>query len=143
MAPLNTHPNAHPSAGAYTNAPQIAAELNAVGVRAAFKTLGLTRHYAMLLETKIKANVSGRPGPRVKSGDYRRSWNTTISAEKGSTIATVGTNKPQGRRLEFGFVGADRTGRVFNQPPFPHVGPAVDAIKPMFEAAMSELGGWE
>jgi len=143
MPPLNSHPNAHPGSGVYTNAPIIAAELNKVGVRAGVRSVALVRHYSMLLETRVKANASGRPGPRAITGDYRRSWTTTINSVRGSTIGTVGTNKPQGRRLEYGFVGADRAGRVFNQPPFPHLGPAVDQIQPMFEDAMSELGGWE
>lgn len=60
--------------------------------------------------------------------------------------AIVGTNAPQGRRLEFGFVGADALGRVYNQPPFPHVGPAVEEQAPLFafdlehEVVAFELG---
>jgi hypothetical protein len=139
---LNSHPNAHAAAGSYTNAPQIAAKLDRVGVRAAFRSNQLVRHHSMLLETKIKANASGRPGPRARTGDYRRSWTTRVTSQSGTTTATVGTDKPQARRLEYGFVGADRIGRVFNQPPFPHVGPAVDEIGPAYYAAMRGLGGW-
>lgn len=139
---MNTHPNAHPSAGAYSNAPQIAAKLDRVGALAVLRSNSLVRHHAMLLETRIKAKASGRPGPRARTGDYRRSWSTTMTSKAGTTTATVGTNKPQARRLEFGFVGADRIGRVFNQPPFPHVGPAVDEIQPGFYEAMRGLGGW-
>ncbi|MEV0446303.1 hypothetical protein AB0I46_46175, partial [Streptomyces spectabilis] len=46
-------------------------------------------------------------------------------------VAEVGTNAPQGRRLEFGFVGVDSLGRHYNQPPFPHLGPAVATFGPL------------
>ena len=80
----------------------------------------------LALETQIKANASGRPGPRVVTGNYRRSWSTRTS--RGGTLATtiVGTNAPQARRLEFGFTGSDALGRVHRQAPLPHVQPAVD-----------------
>jgi hypothetical protein len=129
--------NAHPLAGAYTNAFELAAEMEGAGIRASAKSIAITRHYGMLLATRIKANASGRPGPRAVSGDYRRSWTTTFAVGVGGATSTVGTNKPQARRLEFGFVGADRIGRVFNQPPYPHVGPAFDQTAPEYE---HELG---
>jgi len=78
-------------------------------------------HWAQILETRIKASASGRPGPNAPTGDYRRSWNTRLTMKGDAVQADVGTNKPQGRRLEFGFVGTDSLGRFYNQPPFPHV----------------------
>ncbi|WP_405999407.1 hypothetical protein [Streptomyces sp. NBC_00829] len=36
----------------------------------------------------------------------------------------VFTDAPQQRRLEYGFVGVDRLGRQYRQPPFPHIEPA-------------------
>lgn len=140
---LNPHINAAPGAGVYTNAAQIAADLEAVGVRAGVQAAAAVRHYAMLLETRIKARASGRPGPNVITGDYRRSWNTTLQLTVGGVAsATVGTDRPQARRLEYGFVGADRIGRVYDQPPFPHMGPAVQQTEPEFIAAMSGIGSW-
>lgn len=133
--PANAHPNAHGTAGAYSNAHQLAADMH----RAANKMPGdvrrLTRHYGMLLLARIQANASGRPGPRAVTGDYRRSWNMQAAGE----AVVVGTDRPQARRLEYGFVGPDRIGRVYNQPPFPHVGPAVDQIERQWEDAIGDL----
>jgi len=135
-SPLNPHPNAHPAAGAYSNAVEIAAALDARAAATFPNTVALTRHYAMLLETQIKANASGRPGPNAPTGDYRRSWTYEMSTGPDQVTAIVGTNKPQARRLEFGFVGEDSLGRLYNQPPYPHVGPALEKIRPLFLAAL-------
>lgn len=120
---------------AYSNAYQIAAAMAFESEDAQRKADQITRHHTMLLETKIKANASGRPGPRVITGNYRRSWTSTFAGGVG----TVGTNAPQARRLEYGFVGPDSLGRMFNQPPYPHVGPAVTVIEPMFFRAIGDL----
>ncbi|MEH0586815.1 HK97 gp10 family phage protein [Streptomyces sp. B21-106] len=135
---LNPHPNAHPLAGAYSNAFQIAAQLDARAARTLPEITATVQHYAMLLETRIKAKASGRPGPNAPTGDYRRSWTHEVSTDGFSVTAVVGTNKPQARRLEYGFVGADSLGRIYNQPPYPHVGPAVEEIRPLFIAALGE-----
>lgn len=140
-SPQNPRPNAHPRAGAYSNAPQIAARLNARAAASLPAVASVVQHYAMLLETRIKANASGRPGPNAPTGDYRRSWTHEISTNGMSVEAVVGTNKPQSRRLEYGFVGADILGRIYNQPPFPHVGPAVEQIRPAFLAAVGAAVG--
>lgn len=108
--------------GASTNAYTLAADFTEAGEEAQRKADGKTRHHAMLLETRIKGHASGRPGPRVITGNYRRSWTTRHFGHS----SMVGSNAPQARRLEYGFYGPDRLGRVYNQPPFPHVGPAVD-----------------
>lgn len=142
MPPLNSHPNAHRSAGRYSNAPQVAASLDMVGARAAIRAVEITRHHTMLLETRVKANASGRPGPKAKTGDYRRSWMSSITSNGYDIEGTVGTNRPQGPRLEFGFVGADRLGRVYNQPPYPHLGPAVAVVGPQFTAGIAEIATW-
>ncbi len=95
--------------------------------------------FGALLLTKVKANASGRPGPNTVTGDYRRSWSVKYSSGVGGRVASVGTNKPQGRRLEFGFVGVDSLGRVYDQPPFPHVQPAADEIEPQFLGTIEAL----
>jgi hypothetical protein len=82
------------------------------------------------LVQRIRAHASGRPGPNVITGQYRSSWRF----QGAGLTAHVGTDAAQARRLEYGFVGADSLGRVYNQPPFPHVGPAVDEQAPIFEA---------
>jgi hypothetical protein len=137
--PLNPHPNAHPSAGAYTNAFEIAADMDTQAAKSRGKVAETTRHYGMLLQTRIMGNAHGRPGPRRITGDYLRSWSTTVHALGEGVSATVGTDAPQARRLEYGFVGPDRIGRVFNQPPFPHVGPAVDRTLPEYVQALGDI----
>lgn len=85
-------------------------------------------HAAELGRAQIKGHASGRPGPNVITGDYRNSWQIETRSLPYGAQCTIGTDRPQGRRLEFGFVGADSLGRVFNQPPFPHVQPALPAM---------------
>lgn len=126
------------------NAFEVAAVLQAEGDGMQRRADRVTRHHAMLLETRVKANASlprsGPPGPRLITGDYVRSWTTTRRPGPGGGQASVvGTNKPQARRLEFGFIGADSLGRVYNQPPYPHLGPAVDATKPGYVKDLAEL----
>ncbi|GAA2084471.1 hypothetical protein GCM10009759_03530 [Kitasatospora saccharophila] len=122
-----------------SNAGVVAAQLEARAVAVPGAATAVVRHHAMILETAIRAAASGRPGPEVQSGDYRRSWGTEVRTVPGGVEAIVGTNRPQAARLEYGFVGADSLGRVYNQPPFPHVGPSVDRVGPLFAAAMAQL----
>jgi hypothetical protein len=92
---------------------------------------------ALRLQTMIQANASGRPGPRVQTGDYRRSWNTRTGIGPDGPWASVGTNAPQARRLEFGFSGTDSIGRNYNQPPYPHVATAVAQIQPILRTNLA------
>lgn len=85
-------------------------------------------------------NASGRPGPNAPTGDYRGSW--AVQEEKTSATEvsrSAGTDRAQALRLERGFVGADSLGRVYDQAPLPHHGPAVDVIEPAFYAAMEAV----
>ena len=129
----------HPSAGAYTNAAEVGRDLAAfaVGVQVAAGTV--VARYGLLLETRIKARASGRPGPRALTGNYRRSWHSTVRRSGTQVQAIVGTSAPQARRLEYGYVGADRLGRIYNQPPYPHVGPALRETEPEFLEALGRL----
>ncbi|MFJ1900535.1 HK97 gp10 family phage protein [Streptomyces sp. NPDC088115] len=86
------------------------------------------KHAGEVGRARIRGNASGRPGPNVITGAYRNSWETQACRLPYGAQCTIGTNAPQGRRLEFGFVGPDSLGRVYNQPPFAHVGPAIDFI---------------
>lgn len=121
--------------GATHNAFALVADFDNASDSAQARATRVTRHHAMLLETRIKANASGRPGPRAITGNYRRSWSTSHMG----MMSTVGTNAPQARRLEWGFYGPDRLGRVYNQPPYPHVGPAVDAITPGYQRSLADI----
>jgi hypothetical protein len=105
------------------------------------RTRAVIVHYGQLLATRIQAHASGRPGPNAPTGDYRRSIHAKPFGAGSVFGVRVGTNKPQGRRLEFGFVGADSLGRVYNQPPYPHFGPAVHEIEPPFKSALAEIAG--
>ncbi|MCT9003536.1 HK97 gp10 family phage protein [Streptomyces rhizosphaerihabitans] len=138
-------PGNRPSrAGAYSNAAQVAAALQGRAELVLPQTVSVVRHYAMLLETRIKANASGRPGPNVITGDYRRSWAHEVFVGGDVVTGVVGTNKPQARRLEYGYIGPDSLGRIYDQPPYPHVGPAVETVRPLFIDALGQVadGRW-
>lgn len=84
---------------------------------------------------------SGPPGPRNITGDYVGSWRVepVHDADPGTVSRSVGTDRAQANRLEYGFVGTDSLGRHYDQPPYPHHGPAVDVIAPVFELAMEKV----
>jgi hypothetical protein len=96
----------------------------------------ITAAETLALQGRVRGKASGRPGPNAPTGDYRRSIATRVTQTKGSVTGEVGTNRPQGRRLEMGFHGTDSLGRHFNQPPLPHFGPAVDETEGPFRARL-------
>ena len=66
------------------------------------------RHTGVLGAAQIRGHASGRPGPNVITGDYRGSWKPTPPRRlPHGAMCTLGTDRPQGPRLEFGFVGID------------------------------------
>jgi hypothetical protein len=88
----------------------------------------------------VQMRASGRPGPNAPTGDYRGSWDVEpIEVSPTSVSLSAGTDRAQANRLEYGFVGTDSIGRTFDQPPYPHMGPAVDEIEPIFYAAMAKV----
>ena len=96
-------------------------------------------HHAWLLRTRIMAHAQGRPGPRRVTGDYLRTWTVVPLGPLGGHGYFVGSNAPQGPRLEFGFTGRDALDRHYDQPPYPHVGPAVAEAEPEFADAMDVI----
>ncbi|WP_046248852.1 HK97 gp10 family phage protein [Streptomyces sp. MBT28] len=102
---------------------------------------------ARLLRAMIRFNASGRPGPNIITGDYFDSWGPAQPfAVPDGGGATLGTTEPQGRRLEYGFMNMyDSLGRFFQQPPYPHVEPAVnelsDDYEDAFKAALDRIFG--
>lgn len=97
------------------------------------------RHMRQVGQTgvaRIRQNASGRPGPNVITGRYRSSWRAETRPIPYGAQCTIGTDAPQGRRLEFGFVGPDSLGRIYNQPPYPHVQPALPHIAEELRAQM-------
>lgn len=115
----------------------VAADLNlrAAGVLKAVRTA--TQVHGNLLLARVKANAAGRPGPRIVTGSYNRSWNLIMSSLANGVSADVGTNAVQGRRLEFGFVGVDSLGRHYAQPPYPHARPAFDMVAEGYYASLA------
>lgn len=131
-----------------SNANEVASALLAVGVRAGARTVAVTRTHGQLLETNIKRRVSlprtmerwySADGVRAITGDYRRSWNLRMEVTPVTVSASVGTNRPQARRLEYGFSGVDSLGRRYHQPPYPHARPALMEIEPLFLAGMARV----
>lgn len=121
-----------------TGTAELAQQFEHSGIAAPARAYVVTKHYGQLLVTQVQANASGRPGPRAPTGDYRRSWGVKFGMDGiGRVFADVGTNKPQGRRLEMGFQGVDSLGRSYDQPPYEHVRPAVDLIGPRYRWALA------
>jgi hypothetical protein len=127
-----------------SNANEVAADLAAAGMAAGAKAFGVTRIYGQLLLANVKRRASlprtGPPGPRIQTGNYVRSMGLRLGAPGGHPTAVAGTNAPQGRRLELGFQDTDSLGRTYDQPPYPHWGPALDEIAPLFAAAIAKIG---
>ncbi|MDX2999140.1 HK97 gp10 family phage protein [Streptomyces scabiei] len=94
------------------------------------------QHTGTLGQARIRGNASGRPGPNIITGAYRNSWQADTRRIPYGAICTLGTRAPQGRRLEFGFTGIDSLGRHYNQPPFPHVQPALPFIEQALRSSM-------
>jgi hypothetical protein len=81
--------------------------------------------------------MSGRPGPRIQTGDLRRGVDLVIGTPlAGQHRALVGSRSPQARRLERGFIGTDSAGRHYEQPAYPAFRPAVDLLGPQYAAAL-------
>lgn len=123
-----------------TNAVQTAEALIRVDHAIGAGAVRVTRTFGELLRTRVRANASGRPGPRVQTGDYRRSISLEVSSSGTDVAAFVGTNAVQGARLENGFMGMrDSLGRLYHQPPFPHFAPAHERTAPEYATAMEHM----
>lgn len=115
------------TATVHTNGVPEGFELSAGEIDAAL-ALAVYRTGAMV-RTRVRAFASGRPGPRVQTGDYRRSIAQSNGRQGAVPVAWVFTNAPQGRRLEYGFNGVDAAGRMIRQPPYPHWRPALVGVE--------------
>ncbi|MFZ3475356.1 hypothetical protein ACODT3_42370 [Streptomyces sp. 4.24] len=116
----------------YTDADQLAAALTQAATVVGPAAAAAVRAEAMVLHAAILAGASGRPGPNAPTGRYRASWQVQVYPRRHGADAVVGTFAPQARRLELGFYGADSLGRVYAQPPFPHVSPALGTMQSGF-----------
>lgn len=127
-----------------SNATQVSADIAAYAEEAHLRV----RREVTLAGARLQGGVKRRanaprggpagPEPRLQTGDYNRSINRRAFTEGTSFGVSVGTNRPQARRLELGFVGADSLGRVYDDPPRPHFGPALDEEGPRFLAAVEK-----
>lgn len=118
---------------------ELADRLDAAADRIAPAVQRRVVHTAELGRGMIRANATGRPGPNVITGRYRSSWEVVGRAIPYGAQCTIGTNAPQGRRLEFGFFDmTDSLGRHYFQPPFPHVGPAIPRMEAVLQQQMRD-----
>jgi hypothetical protein len=118
-----------------TNSGIVARALERGGPRAQLAVHRVVIDYGYRAIALIRRHASGRPGPNVITGDYRRSWVLRILFG-GSVVA--GTNSPQARRLEEGFFDTDSAGRTYRQRAYPHVAPAAREIRIPFQRAVMD-----
>jgi len=83
-----------------------------------------------------QASAAGET-PAVDTGAYVNSIVTQlVNSNETEAFAEVGTGSVQAMRLEYGFVGRDSLGRLYNQLPRPHFRPAFDNNVEKIKAAV-------
>lgn len=108
----------------------LANDLKKYQVRARLEVGRTLNRYVGILRLEIVRRASGRPGPRQQTGRYVATIRTKRGrghVDRHSVYAY--THHPAAHRLEYGFVGMDRLGRMYHQPPYPHFRPAIDATQ--------------
>lgn len=150
-----------------TNAAAVAADMRRAGADVHRAVERTTRRYGLLLQTRVRANMSGRSGimyypdttsmidlsgtispdvagvggeigPRFQQGDLRRSVSPFHGIGPNTISSSVGSNMPQASRLEHGFVGVDAIGRSYEQPPYPAWRPALADLDAPYRAAIGQ-----
>ena len=98
-----------------------------------------TRAAALPVLNQVRITIPEGGRTPYKTGTYRRGFHMeTVEKTPERCTVIVGNDQPQGHRLEFGFVGADKLGRIYNQAPRPHLRPALDENK---KPALQEFRG--
>ncbi|WP_166345109.1 HK97 gp10 family phage protein [Phytoactinopolyspora limicola] len=117
--------------------PKLAVTLRAAPHRVGAEVARFTRQTAIDIETDARRNAP------VVSGTLRRSITHRFSGDgrAASMSAIIGTDVAYARRIEFGFVGADSLGRVYNQAPQPYLGPAFDKHVRTYRDGIARLAG--
>lgn len=97
---------------------------------------------AMQIAAMEAANEARRRAP-YKTGTLRRSIEVI---EQGPRQVVVGSRQPYAARIEFGFAGRDRLGRLYNQPAQPYLRPAIEETRTRMTQVFAEevrraLGG--
>jgi len=86
-----------------------------------------TRSAARPILNQLKLTKNNGGNTPYKTGDYIRSFRMdTVTKTPTKCVVQIGSDRPQSRRLEYGFVGRDTLGRFYNQEPRPHIRPAFD-----------------
>ncbi len=103
-----------------------------------------TRAAALPILNQVRITVPEGGRTPYKTGTYRRSFHMeTVEKTPERCTVQVGTDSPYGKRLEYGFVGPDKLGRVYNQAARPHIRPALDenrgAAVEEFRAAIEDI----
>ncbi len=115
-----------------SNADEVAASLGKVASAVPVALKGGLKVGGRILQAQIQALAP------VDTGDYRRSWTTRSFGSRATPSVSVGTNKVQGPRLEFGFMNmTDALGRRFQQKAQPHVEPALKLSQERVIAALT------
>jgi phage gpG-like protein len=92
----------------------------------AFKDLASLAERNNAIAIKLVANQYKTDVQRLApydTGTLRRSIHVEMI---NSSSAIVGTNLPYARRLEYGFMGKDKLGRTYHQPPHPYFRPPLE-----------------
>ncbi len=98
-----------------------------------------TRAAALPVLNQVRITIPEGGRTPYKSGTYRRGWHLeTVEKTPERCTVIVGNDQPQGPRLEFGFVGPDKLGRIYNQAARPHIRPALDENR---KPALQEFRG--
>lgn len=78
-----------------------------------------------VMRTALAVQAGAKRGVPVDTGRLRNS--IAVARSDDGLSAEVGTNVQYARRIEFGFIGADRLGRRYHQRPRPYLFPALEA----------------
>ncbi|MBA7556847.1 hypothetical protein ES705_49570 [subsurface metagenome] len=94
------------------------------------KSRGALKNACMLVERSTKESIGLVPSPAppghapaAPTGTLKRGITHELDPTK--LEGRVGTNLEYARRVELGFVGTDKLGRVYNQAPRPYLRPAL------------------
>ncbi len=83
-----------------------------------------------MIERAAKGHANGRPGPNVVTGSHRRSIGVHSITKKGTSWESqTGPTMVYSRRLELGYVQVDALGRLYDQPPYPSLGPGLQDVR--------------
>lgn len=118
-----------------------AAFMYGMSTSAAAITRSAVAHQGGRYRALVRARASGRPGPNIITKRYWNSIGMRLLTQGDSSQALIGTDSPQGKRLELGFTGEDSLGRRYSQPPFPHFEVDLDAVADALQNEIASIVG--